>query len=196
MDLINIEKNWEKSKIRLTPRELLDIFPEAKEIIKNNLKKMQHISEILLLKLRRELDILKIQYGAGNEWFAQEIVKFSSTYDAMEEIDRLIWELKKFPLENKTDNKKRRFEDLLTKARRVSIEHIATPHLKRIKRYGNRISAQCPFHNDRNPSLCLYTATNTWHCFGGCGSGGDVIDFVIKIYGYSFKEAVNYLANY
>ncbi len=36
---------------------------------------------------------------------------------------------------------------------------------------------KCPFHDDKDPSLKVYTNTNTFHCFG-CGKAGDVIEFI------------------
>ena len=50
----------------------------------------------------------------------------------------------------------------------------------------------CPFHSERTPSLKLYQ-NNTWYCFG-CGSHGDVIDFVSKMEGKTFSETVRSLA--
>ncbi len=35
----------------------------------------------------------------------------------------------------------------------------------------------CPFHADKNPSLKIYTNTNTFHCFG-CDKNGDAIEFI------------------
>jgi DNA primase len=35
----------------------------------------------------------------------------------------------------------------------------------------------CPFHKDKDPSLKIYTHTNTFNCFG-CGVNGDVIEFI------------------
>ena len=35
----------------------------------------------------------------------------------------------------------------------------------------------CPFHEDKAPSLKIYTETNTFNCFG-CGANGDVIEFI------------------
>jgi DNA primase catalytic core len=35
----------------------------------------------------------------------------------------------------------------------------------------------CPFHEDKSPSLKIYTKTNTFHCFG-CGATGDSIQFI------------------
>ena len=34
----------------------------------------------------------------------------------------------------------------------------------------------CPFHEDKNPSLKVYSETNTFNCFG-CGATGDAIEF-------------------
>lgn len=56
----------------------------------------------------------------------------------------------------------------------------------------SRGMAQCPFHDDKTPSMKIYEATNSFYCFG-CGSGGDVIDFVAKIENINFKEAVRLL---
>lgn len=35
----------------------------------------------------------------------------------------------------------------------------------------------CPFHEDKSPSLKVYTKTNTFNCFG-CGKNGDTIEFI------------------
>lgn len=35
----------------------------------------------------------------------------------------------------------------------------------------------CPFHNDKHPSMKIYHETNTYHCFG-CGKTGDQIQFI------------------
>lgn len=51
----------------------------------------------------------------------------------------------------------------------------------------------CPFHNgDRDASLKIYPATDSWYCFG-CGEGGDVIDFVAKMERCGFAQALKKL---
>lgn len=62
-----------------------------------------------------------------------------------------------------------------------------------VQQCGQRLLAVCPFHKDRRPSLTVYPATGSYYCFG-CGAGGDVIDFVCRLQGLSFKEAVDFLA--
>ena len=50
----------------------------------------------------------------------------------------------------------------------------------------------CPFHPETTPSLVVTPAKNLWHCFG-CGLGGDVVAWVMKIAGVSFRHAVELL---
>lgn len=49
---------------------------------------------------------------------------------------------------------------------------------------------QCPFHTgDNHGSLKVYDGSKTgWHCFG-CGAGGSVIDFVMRLFNISFAQA-------
>lgn len=54
------------------------------------------------------------------------------------------------------------------------------------------LRGRCPFHNDREPSLAVYPATGTFHCFG-CGARGDVIDFLRRIDDLTFPEALDAL---
>ena len=49
----------------------------------------------------------------------------------------------------------------------------------------------CPFHDDRHPSMKLNR--DYFYCFG-CGTTGDVIDFVSRLFGLSSYEAAKKLA--
>jgi hypothetical protein len=55
-----------------------------------------------------------------------------------------------------------------------------------------RYLALCPFHCERSPSFFIFENSNKYHCFG-CGEHGDAIDFVRKLDGCSFREAVERL---
>jgi DNA primase len=50
----------------------------------------------------------------------------------------------------------------------------------------------CPLHADSSPSMTVNTDKQVFYCFG-CGEGGDVITFVKKLHGLSFREAILYL---
>ncbi|MFC2082876.1 DNA primase [Candidatus Bipolaricaulota bacterium] len=58
---------------------------------------------------------------------------------------------------------------------------------------GSGFKAKCPFHKDDTPSMTVSAEKGLWHCFG-CGEGGDVIGFVMKIERLSFIEATRRLA--
>lgn len=52
----------------------------------------------------------------------------------------------------------------------------------------------CPVHNEKTPSCKVDPSTQLWHCFG-CGEGGDIYHYLMKVDGMSFPEAVQYLAD-
>ncbi|GHU45919.1 hypothetical protein FACS1894120_1710 [Clostridia bacterium] len=52
---------------------------------------------------------------------------------------------------------------------------------------------KCPFHSEKTASLHLYTADNSFYCFG-CGTGGTAVHFLMNAEGYTFTEAVAELA--
>ena len=47
----------------------------------------------------------------------------------------------------------------------------------------------CPFHREKTASLKIYPGHGGWHCFG-CGAGGSVIDFVMKLFDITFQQAI------
>jgi DNA primase len=52
----------------------------------------------------------------------------------------------------------------------------------------------CPFHQEKSPSFHVRTGVGLWHCFG-CGTGGDVFDYVMKRENLEFADAIRYLAD-
>ena len=62
-----------------------------------------------------------------------------------------------------------------------------------LKRTGRNYVCSCPFHSEKTPSCNVFMDTQSFYCFG-CGAGGDVITFVMKIENLTFMEAVRELA--
>lgn len=61
-----------------------------------------------------------------------------------------------------------------------------------VKRIGHdKYVTLCVFHGDDRPSLRLTLYRGAWryHCFA-CGADGDVVDFVMKTRGVSFRDAL------
>lgn len=63
-----------------------------------------------------------------------------------------------------------------------------------LKAKGKEYVGLCPFHNDRNPSMYVVPAKQIFHCFV-CGAGGGSIDFVMRLHGMAFIEALKFLAD-
>ena len=62
-----------------------------------------------------------------------------------------------------------------------------------IKRAGSVSKCLCPFHSEKTASCTIYTDTQSFYCFG-CGAGGDVITFIMKIENLDYYEAIKLLA--
>lgn len=62
-----------------------------------------------------------------------------------------------------------------------------------LKREGANYKCCCPFHGEKTPSFIVSPARNYAHCFG-CGKSWDAIGFVRERNGWTFEEAVDYLA--
>ena len=63
----------------------------------------------------------------------------------------------------------------------------------RLKRAGRNLVGLCPFHNEKTPSFSVNAERGFFHCFG-CGAGGTVFDFVMRVEGLTFLEALQSLA--
>jgi DNA primase len=63
-----------------------------------------------------------------------------------------------------------------------------------LKRSGRTYKALCPFHTEKTPSFIVSPSRQSWHCFGACGTGGDVISFVMRKDGLTFPEALRLTA--
>ncbi|MGD2206640.1 MAG: DNA primase, partial [Anaerolineae bacterium] len=63
-----------------------------------------------------------------------------------------------------------------------------------LKKSGRNYKGLCPFHSEKTPSFVVFPETGTWHCFGACGTGGDIFTFIMKQESLDFGEALKVLA--
>ncbi|MCC3864197.1 DNA primase [Terrisporobacter petrolearius] len=75
---------------------------------------------------------------------------------------------------------------------RCDIVNVISQYIN-LKNSGSNYSGLCPFHNEKTGSFHVNQKKQIYKCFG-CGEGGDVINFVMKIENLDFIEAVKLLA--
>ena len=75
---------------------------------------------------------------------------------------------------------------------RADIVEIVGAHV-RLRRAGRNFVGLCPFHNEKTPSFSVNAERGFFHCFG-CGAGGSVFNFIMRVEGLTFPEAVRSLA--
>ena len=75
----------------------------------------------------------------------------------------------------------------------VSLEAVVKAAGVVLSRRGSDLVGCCPFHEDKTPSFSVTPDKGLWRCFGACDAGGDVITFLMKSEGVSFRHAVELL---
>ena len=58
-----------------------------------------------------------------------------------------------------------------------------------LKKTGRNYQGLCPFHNEKTPSFVVTPDKQIFKCFG-CGEGGDVLTFLMKINNQTFAEVI------
>lgn len=76
---------------------------------------------------------------------------------------------------------------------RLDVVSVISDHVS-LAQAGRNFKGLCPFHQEKTPSFFVFPDRQSWRCFG-CGSGGDIISFVMKREGLDFGTALKSLAD-
>ncbi|MEP7089247.1 MAG: DNA primase [Nocardioidaceae bacterium] len=87
-----------------------------------------------------------------------------------------------------------RDDDIALVRERARIDEVVSSYVTLKHAGGGSQKGLCPFHDEKSPSFNVNPSRGFFHCFG-CGEGGDVIAFLMKIDGLSFSESVERLAD-
>ena len=87
-----------------------------------------------------------------------------------------------------------RDEDVQYIRERAPIDEVVGDYVQLKSAGGGQKKGLCPFHDEKSPSFNVNPSKGFFHCFG-CGTGGDVIAFLMKIDHLSFTETVERIAD-
>lgn len=192
--ILDLEWIWRDSLPRLTPKELLEIYPEAKKFLPEKLKEQEMICEAeeeYVVELLKNIE--KNETDEFSKWFLERIVYYFGTRTLWTEKERL--------------HKIRRLyasayppkptpgaltDEMIERAREKSPSEIAMQYIPLTRISPERYKGKCPFHDDSTASFIIYEEKGNFYCFG-CHRYFDTISFLMEIEGINFKEAVKRL---
>jgi len=83
-------------------------------------------------------------------------------------------------------------EEIVRISEKADIVEIIARYVN-LKKSGKNYRGLCPFHSEKTPSFFVNPEKQIFHCFG-CGTGGDLFKFLMKIESITFPEAVEKVA--
>ena len=179
-------------RFKIDPNEIFLSEWTGKEMLKDMI--FQKSERLDVLEKEREIFLeLKVYPNLGADirpYFLEKVaeLKFGTEIAEIErDLQNMCYTL------NKSQNKIPQITEWEVKYKKATedtrIEDI-TSHFFGTREF--RRNLKCPFHEDKNPSLKIYTNKNRFVCFG-CGIRGSPIDLVMKYKNYDFKEAVEFI---
>ncbi len=186
-----LEDSWRRSLPKLTDKELLKVFPDAKPAIKQKIAEWEERREVVAEIAKKKLAIVYEKATSDtSRWFWREWIKVNEGSE-LAKIDRHIQRLRRLLVADKPAGPGRITDDDIQRALQVPIIDIASTQLQ-LRKSGRNYVALCPFHNEKHPSCFFYPESNSFYCFS-CGAGGNVINYTQKINGAAFTEVVKQL---
>ena len=171
-------------------KELLAFVKEIKETKAEFVsdRRSKYLEDEVRELERETVEILKLFEKNGFSFIGDVILKVLDYQEKKKKLKRLQFEYRNMGSDNKFSQSLS--EEEIDMARNADCSQF----LDIKKRVSGKGWALCPFHNDKNPSLCCYDGGQGFYCFS-CSTGGDAITLVKELHGLDFVKAVNFINN-
>ncbi len=188
-----LEQEWKKSLPVFTERQWLTIFPEALQVFRKRIwDRIALNKKFYQDELKRQQTIInkKLSYPLKDHWAVDLAVETidENLKEVTKEIkrDRWILTILKSATKKKISNSS---IDKITPDDILRAKEIPITDFIQVNKSGIGL---CPFHTEKHASFKVFK-DNGWYCFGACGIGGDVIEFIKKLNKCDFIQAVKFL---
>ncbi|MBL7057809.1 hypothetical protein ISS03_00585 [Patescibacteria group bacterium] len=193
----DLEKDWKMSRQHFTTKEYQEVFGEEvlRQIAQENMSILSQQFKELDSKRRYLLSKYRGVLCGDEQDITEEIV------DVLIRclIEELIMSASKIIpylfLHSKSQAQNSGFIDINVIIEKVLLSVYVEENYSSVRSLGDKLAMRCPFHDDKNPSLCVYKESESFYCFG-CGKAGNVVNFVSFEQNLDFYEALKYLKNY
>lgn len=171
-------------KLEKLARFELEKTEDGKDILPKRLSLAERIAQA-----KTDVAYYKRQLKDGKRWTLTDFCLFEYRLgEEKEKIEKLKkrqnW-LKKSHLQDKT-------VDIESLKQSNDLVELAESYGLNLKKRGKKFWSLCPFHKEKTASFKIDQQKQLYYCFG-CGAKGDILDFVQKIRGCDFKEALGVL---
>lgn len=184
-----VEKEWLQLTQKLSLRQLLEIFPEAKEVLPGKIKELEGQFADLAQIIKSKATFMESESVRKDKWFLLELLYINEGQELLR-VKRHLKRLRGLSLQSTGRIPSGWVTPVMIEtAKTVRIESVIdTP----LKKSGKALIGLCPLHIEHTPSFYVYYETNTWHCYG-CNRGGNIINLMQLLHGLKFPEAVKWL---
>ena len=186
------ESQWRNSKVRLSEKEELEVYPAIIEYLPDMIANRS----VQVTKARDQIteEIRKIKFRKLPE-VEEYLCLVWIRLTLIEPLVKIEKQIKKFqrlldylrPIKQKTKITELQINKVLS----IPMIEVISRYVE-MKKSGSRWIGKCPFHSDKTPSLISFE--DHYHCFG-CGEHGNNINFIRQIESCGFIEAVQRLTN-
>jgi hypothetical protein len=112
------------------------------------------------------MDSIGVEHGHNNSIYISKV------------IPALRWRIEKLERPQRVYTGESRIERI---KRAVTVEEVAERYTRLRPAGSGKLRGSCPVHSEKTPSFVVYTKQQTWHCYGQCSRGGDVLDPVQQL---------------
>lgn len=187
---LRLEREWRESLPHFSDRELLEIYPEAKNVLTAKIAEWMEEREKICLTIKRKLTAIK--NNVPDEAARQIQKSLIEVFDGIQlaRIDKHIRRLERLQFLAKRRKTKAGVKDSdIQMALSTPIQDIVQ---QKWQKSGDKLIGLCPLHKEKTPSFFIYLKNNSFYCYG-CQVGGDIINLTRQLHGIGFVEAVKFI---